>query len=298
MTGGAGGLPAPGAVAELVRLPAVLSVPGDVLVGAAFRGRDGGLGRATGITAASSCIYMAGMALNDYADREIDAVERPGRPIPSGRVTPEFALRLAGGLTAAGAALAVAADGSRALRVALPLAASVWGYDLALKGTPAGVAGMSACRALDVLMGAGARGARRALPAAAIVGAHTASVTAVSRHEVAGGSSDVVKKALAATGGIAAAAAAVAASRSRAVLPRALAVGLVGAYAVAVGRAQADAARDPSPARMQRAVGAGVLGLMPLEAGLLAGADRPGRALGVAAMWPVARSLARRRAVT
>ena len=35
---------------------------------------------------------MAGMALNDYADREIDAVERPGRPIPSGRVTPEFAL--------------------------------------------------------------------------------------------------------------------------------------------------------------------------------------------------------------
>jgi len=298
MSAAAGALPAPGAVAELVRLPAVLSVPGDVLVGAAFRGHDGGLGRAAQITAASSCMYLAGMALNDYADRELDAVERPGRPIPSGRVTPGFALRLAGGLTAASAALAVAADGSRALRVVLPLAASVWGYDLALKGSPAGVAGMSACRALDVMMGAGARGARRALPAAAIVGAHTATVTAVSRHEVAGGSPGTLKRALAATGGIAAAAAGVAATRSRSNLPRALALGLVGVYAVAVGRAQADAARDPSPDRMQRAVGAGVLGLMPLEAGLLAAADRPARALGVAAMWPVAQALAQRKAVT
>ena len=114
----AGGLPAPGAVAELVRLPAVLSVPGDVLVGAAASGqvRDVRPGRAAGLAAASSCLYLAGMALNDYADREVDAVERPGRPIPSGRVTPEFALGLAAALTAAGAALAVAADGPRALR--------------------------------------------------------------------------------------------------------------------------------------------------------------------------------------
>jgi 4-hydroxybenzoate polyprenyltransferase len=291
-------LPAPGAVAELVRLPAVLSVPGDVLVGAAFDGRASDLGRATGMAAASSCLYLAGMALNDYADREIDAVERPHRPIPSGRVEPGFALGLAGGLTVAGAALAVAADGSRALRVVLPLAASVWAYDLALKGTPAGVAGMSACRSLDVLMGAGARGARRALPAAAIVGAHTATVTAVSRHEAAGGGSRTARRALAATGGVAAAALALAARRSRSAAPRVLSLGLLGAYAVAVGGAQADAARDPSPARMQRAVGSGVLGLMPLEAGLLAGANRPARALGVAALWPLARALARRKAVT
>ena len=178
--------PAPHAVAELVRLPAVLSVPGDVLVGAAASGQVRDVPRAAGLAAASSCLYLAGMALNDYADRDIDAVERPGRPIPSGRVTPGFALGLAAGLTAAAAGLAVAADGPRALAVLAPLAATVWAYDLALKATPAGVAGMSACRALDVLMGSGAHGARAALPAAAVVGAHIGVTTTVSRREVAG----------------------------------------------------------------------------------------------------------------
>ena len=96
-------------VAELVRLPAVLSVPGDVLVGAAASGQVGRVGRTAGLVASSSCLYLAGMALNDYADREIDAVERPGRPIPSGRVSPGFALGLAAGLTTAAAGNARAA---------------------------------------------------------------------------------------------------------------------------------------------------------------------------------------------
>ena len=99
------------AVAELVRLPAVLSVPGDVLVGAAASGQVRDVPRAAGLAASSSCLYLAGMALNDYADRDVDAVERPGRPIPSGRVSPGFALGLASALTAASAALAVAAEG-------------------------------------------------------------------------------------------------------------------------------------------------------------------------------------------
>src|SRR5215213_1226074 len=139
-------LPAPADVAELVRLPAVLSVPGDVLVGAAASGQVGNRPRTAGLVASSSCLYLAGMALNDYADRDVDAVERPGRPIPSGRVSPEFALGLAGALTLGGALIAVAADGRRALKVVAPLAAAVWGYDLVLKSTPAGSAGMSACR--------------------------------------------------------------------------------------------------------------------------------------------------------
>src|SRR5215213_5165508 len=136
-------LPAPADVAELVRLPAVLSVPGDVLVGAAASGQVRDVPRTAGLVAASSCLYLAGMALNDYADRDIDAVERPGRPIPSGRVSPGFALGLAGALTVGAGALAVAADGPGALAVALPLAAAVWSYDLVLKSGPAGVAAMA-----------------------------------------------------------------------------------------------------------------------------------------------------------
>ena len=125
---------------------------------------------------------------------------------------------------------------------------------------------MSACRGLDVVMGSGAHGAPRALPAAAVVAAHIAVVTEVSRREVEGGDPSVGRRALAATAAVAGAARAAAAAGGWPPL------GLLGAYAAVVGRAHADAARDPSPARLQRAVGAGILGLMPLEAGLLAGA--------------------------
>ena len=35
---------------------------------------------------AGSCLYLAGMVFNDVFDVEIDHRERPGRPIPSGRI--------------------------------------------------------------------------------------------------------------------------------------------------------------------------------------------------------------------
>jgi geranylgeranylglycerol-phosphate geranylgeranyltransferase len=44
----------------------------------------------------------AGNAINDYYDRKIDAVNRPGRPIPSGRISPERALYYSLALFAAG----------------------------------------------------------------------------------------------------------------------------------------------------------------------------------------------------
>ena len=289
-------MPAAADVAELVRLPAVLSVPGDVLLGAAASGQGHDVSRTAGLVAASSCLYLAGMALNDYADRDVDAVERPGRPIPSGRVSPQFALGLAGALTAGAAVLAVAADGPRALAVLTPLATAVWSYDLVLKSGAAGTPSMSACRGLDVVMGAGAHGAAQALPVAAVVAAHIANVTEVSRREVEGGDPGVARRALAATAVVATAGALL--SRGQPALRRVAALGLVGAYAAVVGRAQAEAVQDPSPARLQRAVGAGILGLIPLEAGLLAGAGALAPAVGVAALWPVARKLSRKRAVT
>lgn len=43
------------------------------------------------LSLAVSLLYCGGMVMNDYLDRRIDAVERPGRPIPSGRVSPGFA---------------------------------------------------------------------------------------------------------------------------------------------------------------------------------------------------------------
>ncbi|WP_073226811.1 SCO3242 family prenyltransferase [Streptomyces sp. NBRC 110465] len=140
--------------AELLRVSALFSVPGDALAGAAAVGRRPGRGTALAI-GASLCLYEAGMALNDWADRDEDAVDRPHRPIPSGRISPAAALGAAGLLTAAGLALAARA-GRPALTVATGLATTVWAYDLGLKHTKAGPAAMAAARSLDLLLGAAA----------------------------------------------------------------------------------------------------------------------------------------------
>ncbi|PVC94652.1 prenyltransferase [Streptomyces sp. CS147] len=138
--------------AELLRVSALFSVPGDALAGAAAVGRRPGRGTALAI-GASLCLYEAGMALNDWADRGEDAIDRPHRPILSGRISPAAALGAAGVLTAAGLALAARA-GRPALTVATGLAATVWAYDLHLKHTKAGPAAMAAARSLDLLLGA------------------------------------------------------------------------------------------------------------------------------------------------
>ncbi|MGW7285899.1 UbiA family prenyltransferase, partial [Streptomyces sp. NPDC054847] len=140
--------------AELLRVSALFTVPGDALAGAASAGGRPNRGTALAV-GASLCLYEAGMALNDWSDRDEDAIDRPHRPIPSGRISPRAALGAAGALTAAGLGLAARA-GRPALAVATALSATVWAYDLHLKHTKAGPAAMAAARGLDLLLGAAA----------------------------------------------------------------------------------------------------------------------------------------------
>ncbi|MER7001879.1 SCO3242 family prenyltransferase [Dactylosporangium sp. NPDC000555] len=269
---------------ELVRAPAALSVPGDVIAGAASAGRLGP--RTAGLAGAGVLLYWAGMAANDWADREVDAVERPERPIPSGRIRPETALGVAVGLTAAGVAAAGLAGGRRALAVAVPLAGAVWAYDLGLKATPAGPAAMATCRALDVLLGAAGGRLRRAAWPAATVFAHTYTVTALSRSEVEGATPALPAATLAGTAAVAASAAV----GARAPVPAALAA----VYAVRYGAPQVAALRNPDAARVRASVGAGILNLPALQGALTARAGRPLAGLAVAAAAPLARLLSRR----
>jgi 4-hydroxybenzoate polyprenyltransferase len=250
------------------------------------------------------------MAANDWADRNVDAVERPERPIPSGRVSPRMALGVAVGLTAAGVAAAGLVGGRRALAVAGPLAGTVWAYDLGGKNSAAGPALMAACRGLDVLLGASAGRLRQAVPAALTVAAHTYTVTALSRHEVHGGNRRVPAATLAATGAVALAAAisprdmrrSDASSRSdasrrdarRSGVRAGLGVLLAGWYAAQYGRTQARAAADPGAARMRAAVAAGIIGLPVLQGALVARDGNVAGALAVAAAAPLGRRLARK----
>ncbi|WP_147917840.1 SCO3242 family prenyltransferase [Ruania zhangjianzhongii] len=276
---------------ELTRLPAALTVPGDTLAGAAAAGSLPSW-RAAPLAASSACLYWAGMALNDYADRELDAQERPERPIPSGRVSPSTALRLAGGLTLAGLTLAATA-GPRPLAVALPLAGAVWTYDLIAKPTVAGPLVMGTTRFLDVLMG-GTANPRRALPAALALGVHTTAVTVLSRGEVHGTSTRTATATVATTG-VVASAAAIQSLRDTSQPPAARIAGaaLAGTYASAVGQTQGDAVARPDPATVRRATRRGIHGMVPLQASLIARRGHLGIAAGLLALGPLLRAAAK-----
>ena len=322
---------------ELLRLPALFTVPGDALAGAAAAGARPNPRTLVAI-ASSLCLYEAGMALNDWADRAEDAVDRPHRPLPSGRISPAAALAAAGGLTAAGLALASTA-GRRPLAVAGALATTVWSYDLVLKRTPAGPVAMAAARSLDLLLGGVAANGdiRRALPSALALGTHTLAVTTVSRHETQGGSPWAPLSGLATTAALAWSVTRDDPGRDRqpgqqdrhagrdrqpgwdrqpgrdgqpggnrhpgrAAATAANLVSLRGAlaavYAATAARPLFHAALNPSPQLTQRAVGGGIRAMIPLQAALAARSGAPVTALLTAALAPAARRFGRKVSMT
>lgn len=277
-------------LAELVRLPAVLSVPGDVLLGAAAARSP----RGSALIASSAALYTGGMALNDYSDRLVDALERPSRPIPSGRIPAAQARALALGLLVGGVMSARVIGGPRAGRTAGALAVSVWRYDTAVKTGPRGPVLMAGCRALDVLLGASTGSTWRALPAAAVVAGHTFNVTGLSQQEVDGADGFLVRRTTATAAALALVPPLLARRQGR--VARVVAALGAGAYAAQCLPPLLAAGQDPSS--VQRAVGANVLGVVPLQAALLAAGGAPGRGAAVLGLLPLARRAAARRHVT
>jgi 4-hydroxybenzoate polyprenyltransferase len=143
---------------ELVRVPNVFTAMADVMLGFLFTHAGlNPLPQFVLLLAASSLLYLAGMVLNDYFDREQDARERPERPIPSGRIEAGAALRFGVtltvlGIAAAGVTTSVSASGWP-LVIAVMLAVCVWTYDALLKQTQIAPLAMGACRTLNVLLG-------------------------------------------------------------------------------------------------------------------------------------------------
>jgi 4-hydroxybenzoate polyprenyltransferase len=175
--------------AQLIRLPnldiclaalalAVQPPSGDLVDGFRFD-------RLVLLLLASACLYSSGMVWNDYFDQEQDYRERPFRPLPSGRVTPGEAVRLACGLMLAGVVFAYLA-GTTAFTVSLFVVAAIILYDRWLKRFWAGPIGMGACRFLNVLLGlsiAGSIPMPWGLHLALVVGLYIAGVTWLARTE-------------------------------------------------------------------------------------------------------------------
>lgn len=117
-----------------------------------------------------SLLYCGGMVLNDYWDREIDARERPDRPIPSGRVRPELARAFAMGMIVTAmllpalalltglSGLQSGAAFTQIMRLAVPFCATVLlvtcivAYNRLHSGNTASVWLMACCRVLAVVI--------------------------------------------------------------------------------------------------------------------------------------------------
>ena len=93
--------------AQLLRLPEASLVTLATLTGASLTTAGGGASGNLWVMAASNTLlFAASMALNDVCDAAEDAINKPNRPVPSGRVSRTGALVLASALFALGIFLA------------------------------------------------------------------------------------------------------------------------------------------------------------------------------------------------
>ena len=274
---------------DLVRAPASLTVLGDAVVGA-LSARGPGVDapvRVGALAVSSVCLYSAGMALNDWADADLDALERPERPIPSGRISRDRALAVGAGLTALGVGSAFVAGRSSGL-VAIALAGALWAYDTVFKPTAAGPVVMAVCRGLDVMMGAAGPGWRSALIPAGAVAAHTVAVTAVSRGEVDGSTETTGRAAVAASVAVAASGLLGQGNRPAALLGGAR-------YLAAVLPGQLAVARRPGATEARDATRAGIRAVVPLQSALAVRAGSPVATAALLGVETLGRLLGRRR---
>lgn len=265
---------------DLMRAPAALTVLGDTAVGAIWSGRPL-TGRRYALPLASALLYWSGMVLNDWADRERDALERPERPIPSGAVSPWTALSLATALAAAGTATATAVGGRHGLAAASRITLCVTVYDLIAKDTFAGPLIMSGCRFFDVMLGA-APDYGSALSPALVVGLHTTAVTVLSRSEVSGSDRKLPVQVAGLGGAVAIAAVTATATAGSSHGYRALPG--VALYAWSFGPGLWRAWQQPSAQVIRGAVRGGIASMIGVQTILAARSPRPGTLLALCAL--------------
>jgi 4-hydroxybenzoate polyprenyltransferase len=290
---------------ELVRLPNLFTAVGDIMAGYLIvsRGVDISWRHLATLMVASVCLYAAGVVLNDYFDRDVDAVERPERPIPSGRIQERDALKLGLLLLAVGCALA-ASTGVLSLVVSVLLAGCIVLYDARGKRIEyVGSVSMGCCRFLNVVLGASGAASLHAvswfwsvLPAASLVLLYISAVTLLATGEVWGGnrviSSLVFGALVVVIGGV-------------------VWLGVTGQlsdplwaylfpalFAAATLRVVGRVVAAPTAPNIRTAIKTCVLSLILLDAAIAAGAGGPGFGVGIAILLLPALYAARLYAVT
>ena len=282
---------------QLMRFPAVFTAIADVCLG--FLLTHPTFEPVTTfalLAAASSCLYLSGMVLNDVFDRDIDRVERSQRPIPSGRVPLRNAVLLGSGLMLAGILFALYA-GSPSLTVAAILAGCIVAYDGGGKRTVLGPLLMGGCRFLNVALGASAGGEPWTSPQleiAMILGVYVVGITWFARQEAGESSRWQLGGAIVVINCAFACLVALVTLFENPDLEPMIVLFLVAMIVVTVDRRLFRALSDPSPARVQTAVKMALLSLVTIDATLIYWArGEPMYAIGVALLLVPAMLLGR-----
>jgi hypothetical protein len=182
-------------LALILRLGRVSNLPTvwtNVVAGVVLSGAPLALETIFLLIVAASLFYVGGMHLNDAFDREIDAKERPERPIPSGEIAASAVFASGFGMLAGGTAVALLAAQlsstatAPVLASAAALASAIVAYNAAHKGVRIAPVMMGACRTLVYVLAAvtagGSLGSTVLLPAFALL-AYIAGLTYVAAQE-------------------------------------------------------------------------------------------------------------------
>lgn len=179
------------AVLQLIRPANVLTALSDVWAGMAialaFTGGSAGI-NALWLSLSTMALYAGGIVMNDVFDYRLDKKERPERVLPSGRLSLSAASNLGFGLLSGGvliALLAGAVSGLLALLISVSaLIYDRWGKHHSFWGPP----NMGLCRGLNLLLGVSLF--PQALPDSIFLAlvpiAYIAAITLISRGEVHG----------------------------------------------------------------------------------------------------------------
>lgn len=294
--------------AQLLRLPNLLTVPGDPIAGFMLACYAAGVSISVvpliHVAVASVLLYAAGLIHNDLCDVETDGRQRPNRPLPSGRIS-MGAARLALVVLAVAALAAAVVAGWLAVATAAVLLAAILIYNRFTKGVALiGPINMGACRGLSFLLGAVAACGIGQISwsvrlSAVCLTLYIASVTAIAARET-----EAHKIGL-----------------KRWLPPLIVLLWMVGIDAmflflpiltVWIAAVQIVAVQwamrcvyplsgRPKPKKIQRAVGRLICVLLPIQAAIVATAATAGESLGgwitawvLLATWPVAAILAKR----
>lgn len=138
---------------QIIRLPNIFTSQSNVLAALLVAGLSISTTTALLLLAASTCLYAGGIVLNDWFDEAIDKVERPFRPLPSGKIKKQHALIFVFFSLITGMLLCMAVSLQTGIIASL-LVLCIVAYDGLLKNVVlAGAVIMALCRALNWYLG-------------------------------------------------------------------------------------------------------------------------------------------------